>query len=116
MLVVPVKKEKAEISGVLQLINCKPDSGRRFASAEEIEREVEPFGARYTTFAVSLASQAAVALENSRLYENIQTLFEGFVKASVTAIESRDPTTSGHSFRVAELTVGLAETVDRASA
>jgi len=116
MLVVPMKTQKDEIIGALQLINCKPDLERRFASAEEIEREVEPFGARYTTFAVSLASQAAVALENSRLYENIQTLFEGFVKASVTAIESRDPTTSGHSERVAELTVGLAETVDRAAA
>jgi HD-GYP domain-containing protein (c-di-GMP phosphodiesterase class II) len=61
----------------------------------------------------SLASQAAVAIENNRLYESIETLFEGFVKASVTAIESRDPTTSGHSFRVADLTVGLAEAVDR---
>jgi len=114
MLVVPMKTQKEEIIGVLQLINCKPDLQRRFASPAEIEREVEPFGARYTDFAVSLASQAAVSLENSRLYENIQTLFEGFVKASVTAIESRDPTTSGHSFRVAELTVGLAEIVDRA--
>jgi response regulator RpfG family c-di-GMP phosphodiesterase len=31
----------------------------------------------------------------------------------VTAIEQRDPTTSGHSSRVAVLTVGLAEAVDR---
>src|SRR5207302_6349105 len=96
------------------LINCKPDLQRRFASPAEIEREVEPFGARYTDFAVSLASQAAVALENSRLYQSIQTLFEGFVRASVTAIESRDPTTSGHSFRVADFTVALATAVDRA--
>ena len=57
------------------------------------------------SLAASLASQAAVALQNSRLLENIQALFEGFVRASVTAIESRDPTTSGHSFRVADLTV-----------
>jgi len=35
------------------------------------------------------------------------------VKAAVTAIESRDPTTSGHSFRVANLTVALAETLDK---
>jgi len=35
------------------------------------------------------------------------------VTAAVTAIESRDPTTSGHSGRVATLTVGLAEAVDR---
>ena len=58
-------------------------------------------------------TRAAVALANSRLYESVQALFEGFVSAAVTAIESRDPTTSGHSFRVAELTVGLAEAVNR---
>ena len=40
--------------------------------------------------------------------------FEGFVHASVTAIESRDPTTSGHSERVADLTVGLAKVADKA--
>src|SRR5439155_16974690 len=43
-------------------------------------------------------------------------LFEGFVRASVIAIESRDPITSGHSFRVANLTIALAEAADRASA
>src|SRR5262249_25562040 len=63
----------------------------------------------------SLASQAAVALENNILIKSIEQLFEGFVKASVTAIESRDPTTSGHSFRVADLTVSLAQTVDALS-
>ena len=35
------------------------------------------------------------------------------MRASVTAIETRDPATSGHSFRVANLTVALAEAVDR---
>jgi HD-GYP domain-containing protein (c-di-GMP phosphodiesterase class II) len=54
-----------------------------------------------------------VSIENSRLYEDIERLFEGFVTAAVTAIESRDPATSGHSSRVAMLTVGLAEAVDR---
>lgn len=116
MLVVPMKNQKDEIIGVLQLINCKPDFSRRFTGPAEIEATAIPYSRRAQEFATSLASQAAVALENSRLYENIRILFEGFVKASVTAIESRDPTTSGHSFRVAELTVGLAEVVDRADA
>src|SRR6185312_378763 len=48
-----------------------------------------------------------------KLYEDIERLFEGFVTAAVTAIESRDPATSGHSSRVATLSVGLADAVGR---
>jgi len=113
MLVVPMKTPSGDVIGVLQLINCKPDRALRFATPEEIEREVLPYPDRFTTLAASLASQAAVALENSRLYENVRALFEGFVSASVTAIESRDPTTSGHSFRVADMTVALAQAASR---
>jgi HD-GYP domain-containing protein (c-di-GMP phosphodiesterase class II) len=40
-------------------------------------------------------------------------MLEGFVTAAVTAIEQRDPTTSGHSTRVATMTLGLAEAVNR---
>ena len=50
--------------------------------------------------------------EITGLKNDIERLFEGFVNASVTAIESRDPSTSGHSSRVADLTVGLAEAVN----
>jgi HD-GYP domain-containing protein (c-di-GMP phosphodiesterase class II) len=114
MLVVPMKTPAGEIIGALQLINCKRDKGLIFTSPEAAEREAMPYSGRFRDLAASLASQAAVALENSRLYESIQTLFEGFVQASVTAIESRDPTTSGHSFRVADLTVALAVAADRA--
>jgi HD-GYP domain-containing protein (c-di-GMP phosphodiesterase class II) len=57
--------------------------------------------------------QAGVSLENSQLYTNIQNLFEGFVHASITAIEQRDPTTSGHSFRVSEGTLALARKLAR---
>jgi HD-GYP domain-containing protein (c-di-GMP phosphodiesterase class II) len=114
MLVVPMRTPTGETIGVLQLINCKRDGRRRFPSAEAIERETIPYPERFIGLAASLASQAAVALQNSRLLQSIQSLFEGFVAASVTAIESRDPTTSGHSFRVAELTCALAAAVDRA--
>ncbi len=116
MLVVPMKTPANDIIGVLQLINCKPHPAYRFASPEEIEREALPYPERFKSLAASLASQAAVALENSRLYESVRALFEGFVSASVSAIEARDPTTSGHSFRVADLTVALAEAAHRAEA
>jgi len=113
MLVVPMRTPQGETIGVLQLINCKPGIIGRLAGPEDVERRVRPFDVRHERLARSLASQAAVAVNNNRLYESIHELFEGFVKASVTAIESRDPTTFGHSFRVAELTVALAEEVDR---
>ncbi|MCE1227899.1 MAG: response regulator [Firmicutes bacterium] len=56
---------------------------------------------------VEARTQEILSLKNE-----IEKLFEGFVQASVTAIESRDPSTSGHSSRVADLTVALAETVN----
>jgi HD-GYP domain-containing protein (c-di-GMP phosphodiesterase class II) len=116
MLVLPMKSHRDEIVGVLQLINRKRSSEARLTSAEAVEREVLTYDARCVELTAALASQAAVAIENGRLYEDIERLFEGFVTAAVTAIESRDPATSGHSSRVATLTVGLAEVVDRVSA
>jgi HD-GYP domain-containing protein (c-di-GMP phosphodiesterase class II) len=76
---------------------------------------VVAFDKRSEELSATLASQAGISLENTLLYEDIRRLFEGFVNASVTAIEQRDPTTSGHSYRVAQLTVGLAEVVDRST-
>jgi len=108
-----MKNQKDEVIGVLQLINAKRDPAVKLVSRKVVHREVLPFSQRSQELAASLASQAAVALENNLLYRDIQNLFEGFVKASVTAIESRDPTTFGHSERVAKLTVGLTEAVDR---
>ena len=117
MLTLPMKNTKGEVIGVLQLINCKHrDPAAVLHTEQDVERVVTPFSSHAARLALSLASQAAVAYENSKLYQDIETLFEGFVKAAVTAIEQRDPTTSGHSFRVSTLTVGLAETVDHCDA
>ena len=56
-----------------------------------------------------LASNVAFSVERARLADSIVDMFESFVEASVTAIEARDPTTAGHSQRVAAYTLGLAE-------
>ena len=114
VLAIPMKDQHGEVVGVVQLINAKRERDARLDSVTAVAAQVVPFTRHEQAIAESLASQGAVAFENSRLYDAIQKLFEGFVKASVTAIEARDPTTSGHSFRVANLTVALAETVDRA--
>jgi HD-GYP domain-containing protein (c-di-GMP phosphodiesterase class II) len=114
ILAVPMATPDGRTIGVLQLINRKrlvlPDA----VTTGFIRAEVVPFEESHQTIARSLAAQAAVAVENRRLTEAIRTLFEGFVEASVTAIEQRDPTTSGHSHRVAALTCALAQAADRA--
>jgi HD-GYP domain-containing protein (c-di-GMP phosphodiesterase class II) len=114
ILAVPMRNQQGEVVGVVQLINPKRHVEVALDSTAMIKEEVVAFTGRQRELMQSLASQAAVAYENSRLYSAIQRLFEGFVRASVSAIETRDPTTSGHSFRVANLTVALAEAVDRA--
>jgi HD-GYP domain-containing protein (c-di-GMP phosphodiesterase class II) len=116
ILAVPIRNQKDKIIAVLQLINAKRDFSARLDSHGAVDQQVLPYTLRQREIVQSLAGQAAVALENSQLYDSIQRLFEGFVRAAVTAIETRDPATSGHSFRVANLTVALAEAVDRADA
>ncbi len=113
LLTVPMMDHKGQILGVIQLINRKRDFATRLSSPAVVEEHVESFDAENESVVLSLASMAAVSLENNMLYDEIEALFEGFVKASVKAIESRDPTTSGHSSRVALYTVGLAEETSR---
>ncbi|WP_447984083.1 HD domain-containing phosphohydrolase [Nitrospira sp. Nam74] len=96
MVCVPVTA-RDKLLGVLQAIN-KKDGGE--------------FGQDDLHDFIALGHQVGIAIENANLYEEINRLFEGFISASVLAIESRDPTTSGHSGRVATLTCGLAEMVD----
>ena len=120
MLVVPMKNHIDEIIGVIQLINSKEDPafpgneafGIRLESADDFDRKVVPFDGRYEHLMEAVAGQAAIAIENNRMILQIQHQFEAFVKASVTAIESRDPATSGHSFRVAEICTILARAVN----
>src|SRR5579864_6738980 len=112
LITLPMKNGKGEVIGVLQLINCKRHPQARLTDANAVRRYVHPFPEHAVRLGLSLASQAAVAYENSQLYRDIENLFDGFVNAAVKAIEQRDPTTSGHSQRVCEMTLALAEAVD----
>jgi HD-GYP domain-containing protein (c-di-GMP phosphodiesterase class II) len=120
MLVVPMRNHIDEIIGVIQLINSKEDPmfagneafGIRLETPEDYEKHVVPFDTRYEYLMEAVAGQAAIAIENNRMIAQIQSQFEEFVRASVTAIESRDPATSGHSFRVAEICTIMARAIN----
>lgn len=110
VLVLPMQAQDGEIIGVLQLINRKVKADVLMTS-ENVMEVTQPYSEWEERIVRSLASQAAISIERNQLQNSIEELFEGFVKASVEIIESRDPTTSGHSERVAELSVRLSEEV-----
>jgi HD-GYP domain-containing protein (c-di-GMP phosphodiesterase class II) len=112
VLAVPMISARNEVIGVIQLINKRAKGWIQLDLPSDFEDGVVPFDEISETYIFALASQAGIALENVLLYGEVKTLFDGFVKAAVTAIESRDPTTSGHSERVAKLTVNLAIAVN----
>lgn len=100
VLCVPMRDTRGDVTGVLQALNATTGE----------------FDAEDADLLIALGGQAAQAIENAMLHEEINRLFEGFVQASVMAIESRDPTTAGHSSRVAALTVELAQATEQGGA
>lgn len=99
MLVLPLQDHEDRTLGVLQLVNAVEDG------------EVAPFAAEFEPALSALASQAAVAITNARLIQEMEHLFEAFVRVMSTAIDARSPSTAGHMRRVTELTMALAEAV-----
>lgn len=114
MLIVPMIDHIDRLVGVLLFINRKTDPAAKITSKAAADRYVLPYTAHDVGIARSLASHAAVSIENAELYAQIERTLESFVKASVTAIDQHDPTTAGHSVRVATLTMDLAAAIDRA--
>ena len=111
VLVLPMQNRQGETMGVLQLINRKVKPDVTLVPENTLEM-TQPYGEWEEQILRSLASQAAISIERNHLQDSIESLFEGFVKASVQVIEQRDPCTFGHSERVAQLTVRLAEEIN----
>ena len=57
----------------------------------------------------TLARQAATVLEIATLYADVNELFFDVIQALTAAIDAKDPYTEGHSKRVAEFSVAIAE-------
>jgi HD-GYP domain-containing protein (c-di-GMP phosphodiesterase class II) len=113
MLTVPMIDHGGKVVGVLQLINRKREPEAEIRTDEDAARCVLPYTEGEVEVVRALAGQAAVAIENGLLYQQIEDLFDRFIEAAVTAIEYRDPTTQGHSRRVTELTCETAQLISR---
>jgi HD-GYP domain-containing protein (c-di-GMP phosphodiesterase class II) len=97
MLVVPLRDNEDEIIGVLQLINRR------------VHREKEPFTKDNEHITLSLASQAAMAINNAKLINDLEALLMSFIKTIAAAIDEKSPYTGGHIRRVAKITEILAK-------
>ena len=100
-LSVPMRNYERQIIGVLQLINAQDPSGAIVAFSDSDQRLAE-----------SLASQAAIALTNRMLINQLEELFESFINLINSAIDEKSPYTGGHCERVPQLTMMLAEAVN----
>jgi HD-GYP domain-containing protein (c-di-GMP phosphodiesterase class II) len=111
VLVLPMQNRDGETIGVLQLIDRKLKADLQITPANALSI-TQPYSDWEQQIIRSLAAQAAISIERNQLLESIEELFAGFVTASVQVIESRDPTTAGHSERVAKLSVRLSQEVN----
>ncbi|MDO9010968.1 MAG: HD domain-containing phosphohydrolase [Gallionella sp.] len=100
---VPMCDHEGEVIGVLQLINAQ----------DRASGQIVPFSADDQQLVESLASQAAIALTNRRLIQQLEGLFESFIQLINNAIDDKSPYTGGHCSRVPVLTMMLADAVTR---
>ncbi|MGR3219199.1 MAG: HD domain-containing phosphohydrolase, partial [Candidatus Anammoxibacter sp.] len=102
MLTVPMKDHEGEVVGVFQLLN----------STDMLTGEIIPFSENHVKYAEAVASQAAVAINNVTLLDNMQTLFESFVEVMATAIDEKSPVTGGHVSRMGSLTLTMGRVIN----
>src|SRR5215510_386351 len=107
----PLITPRGDLVGVVQLINKLPRDGSGFDPHDF--SPLPAFDEKDERLFSIISEQAALAIENSLLLDEQERLMEGIVNACITAIEARDPSTSGHSLRVSNYSIALAEAVNR---
>jgi len=101
MLVIPMKNYQGDVVGILQLLNRQNDKSEVIVFNKEDEEST-----------LSLASQAAMAITNLQLINELEELLESFIKSIASAIDSKSPYTGGHVRKVAELSVLIANALN----
>jgi len=90
---------------------CVPlaSRGRRLGVFRVYSGRRKQFGTPVRNLVQTFANQAAIAIENAELYENLQRSYFETVRGLSRALEARDESTLGHSERVTRLLALMAE-------
>ncbi|HQQ68114.1 MAG TPA: HD domain-containing phosphohydrolase, partial [Candidatus Cloacimonadota bacterium] len=104
MITIPLMNHEEEVLGVMQFINAMDDEGNIISFSEE-----------HKIMLHSLASQAAIALSNRKLIEDLEGLLMQFIRSIAVAIERKSKYSSDHIMRVAMLTEMLADKINAAT-
>jgi HD-GYP domain-containing protein (c-di-GMP phosphodiesterase class II) len=104
MLAIPLKNHEDEVLGVIQLINAKTKGGK-----------VTSFTPEHIAMLNSMASQAAIALSNKKLIQDLEKLLHQFIQAIASALDRKSKYTGGHITRVATLTELFAKKINQSS-
>lgn len=101
MLVIPLKDHEKQIIGVLQLLNKQ----------DPLNKTVIAFGKEDEEVCLSLASQAAIAINNTSLIQGLEILLEAFLRSIIFAMSKKSPYTAGHIERMVKLSLMLSEAI-----
>ncbi|WFE68757.1 HD domain-containing phosphohydrolase [Thiomicrospira sp. R3] len=101
MLVIPLRNHESNVIGVVQLLNKKDQLGK--TTAFNIEDEA---------IALSLASQAAIAITNAKLVDDLEALLESFLNSIIYMMGRKSPYTAGHINRMVALSLMMVEAVN----
>jgi len=84
--------------------------GKRFGVVQVINKKTSPrFTREDEELLQAVSAEAAVAILNTRLVEQVKGLFDSVISSMATALDARDNSTSGHTHRVTEIAIGVAK-------
>lgn len=113
MLVVPMKDYEGNVVGILQVINKKKKYNEKLVLKDDFEKHIIPYEEEEAELVISVASQASVLFQRIKLYEKIKELVSSFMETMVTTIDARNPSTAGHSKRIAILSLNFADAISK---
>ncbi len=101
MLLVPMINHENDVIGVLQLINKLDEKGNVIEFSSEDEDLI-----------LSMASQIAVTITNTKLIEDMENFLDAYMRSIATAIEKKSKHTSGHIRNVAKISSLIANAIN----